>query len=83
MDVLPISPKLISKIKKYNLEKKFSKQLKLLKANPKHPSLNTELLEPKHHGIYSFRLDLKFRALFIFRTDKKSIEIIQVTVHYK
>lgn len=82
MEILPISTKLNSKIKKYNLQKKFTKQTKLLKENPKHPGLNLELLEPKKHGIYSFRIDKKYRALLIFRKDKKSLEIIAITVHY-
>ncbi|KKR78290.1 MAG: hypothetical protein UU23_C0001G0054 [Candidatus Curtissbacteria bacterium GW2011_GWA1_40_9] len=42
-------------LKKRNLQKKFKKQLSLLQQNPKHPSLNTEILKPKHLRIYSFR----------------------------
>ena len=82
MDILPIPPKLDSKIRKHNLQKKFQKQITLLKENPRHPSLNVELLEPKKHGVYSFRIDRKYRALFIFRPDKNALEIIAITVHY-
>ena len=82
MKILPLSKLIGKKIKKYNLQVKFSKQLKLLSLNPKHPSLNVELLEPKEFGIYSFRIDRKFRGLFIFREDKKALEIINITVHY-
>jgi Txe/YoeB family toxin of Txe-Axe toxin-antitoxin module len=82
MKILPLSKLIDKKIKKYNLQVKFSKQLKLLSLNPKHPSLKVELLEPKEFGIYSFRIDRKFRGLFIFREDKKALEIINVTVHY-
>jgi Txe/YoeB family toxin of Txe-Axe toxin-antitoxin module len=82
MKILPLSKLIEKKIKKYNLQVKFSKQLKLLSLNPKHPSLNVELLEPKEFGIYSFRIDRKFRGLFIFREDKKALEIINITVHY-
>jgi Txe/YoeB family toxin of Txe-Axe toxin-antitoxin module len=82
MKILPLSKLIEKKIKKYNLQVKFSKQLKLLCLNPKHPSLKVELLEPKEFGIYSFRIDRKFRGLFIFREDKKALEIINITVHY-
>lgn len=83
MEILALSKKVKEKIKKHNLQKKFNKQIELLKADPKHPSLNVELLEPKEYGIYSFRIDQKYRGLFIFRQDKQQIEIIAVTVHYK
>ena len=82
MEILPLNPKICKNIKKQSLEAKFNKQLKLLCKNPKHPSLNLELLEPKHYGIYSFRIDRKFRALFVFRPDLKAIEILTITVHY-
>lgn len=80
---LPIASKLKKKIKHYNLEKSFNKQVLLLSQNPKHPSLQIELLEPKTYGIYSFRINIKFRGLFIFRDDKKAIEIFNITVHYR
>ena len=82
MKILPLSKLIEKKIKKYNLQVKFSKQLKLLSLNPKHPSLNVDLLEPKEFGVYSFRIDRKFRGLFIFREDKKALEIINIMVHY-
>lgn len=81
--ILPISPKVKTKLKKHNLIKKFYKQLRLLKENPRHPSLNSGLLEPKKAGIYSFRIDRKFRILFIFRDDKHEIEILNITTHYQ
>jgi len=82
MKILPLSKLIEKKIKKYNLQVKFLKQLKLLSLNPRYPSLKVELLEPKEFGIYSFRIDRKFRGLFIFREDKKALEIINITVHY-
>lgn len=82
MDILVLPKKVKEKIKKHNLEKKFDKQVELLKVDPKHPSLNVELLEPKECGIYSFRIDKKYRGLFIFRSDKQVIEILTITVHY-
>lgn len=81
--ILPLSSLVKKQINKYSLRKKLTKQLVLLASNPKHPSLNLELLEPKKHGIYSFRIDRKFRALFIYRPDKKAIEILTITVHYQ
>ena len=83
MDILPLSEKVKKKIEKHNLQSKFDKQIKLFKQNPKHPSLNVELLEPKEYGIYSFRIDKKYRGLFIFRPDKQAIEILTITVHYQ
>ncbi len=82
ISVEPLSKKLQHKIKHYNLKKVFNKQIDLLTKNSKHPSLNVELLEPKKFGIYSFRIDRKFRVLFIFRSDKKTIDIINITLHY-
>ena len=83
MEVLPISAKVTSKLIKHSLQKKFNKQLGLLKSNPRHPGLKIELLEPKQYGIYSFRVDRKYRALFVFRSDKQVLEILAITVHYK
>lgn len=83
IQVLPLSPRVSQRIKKYSLSKKFAKQVHLLTSNLYHPNLHVELLEPKDHGIYSFRIDRKFRALFIFRKDKKVVEILTVTMHYE
>jgi len=81
--ILPVHPKVLKLIQKYNLRTKFEKQINLLAKDPRHPSLNLELLEPKKMGIYSFRIDRKFRAFLIFRPDKNSLEIINITVHYR
>ena len=79
------SKKLRSDLKKYlqkrNLETKFQKQLKLFEQNPKHPSLNTEILEPKHLKIYSFRIDKKYRAIFVITNGQ--VEIIDINDHYQ
>ncbi len=77
-----IPPQVWRKAKKLGVEKKFEKALQLFKNNPFHPSLNTELLQPKQMGIWSFRVDRKARALFFWRNDQKSIEVINLTVHY-
>ena len=68
-------------LQKRNLEVKFYKQLKLFEQNPKHPSLNTEILQPKHLKIYSFRIDKKYRAIFIIANGQ--IEVIDINDHYE
>ncbi|MEK7592745.1 MAG: hypothetical protein AAB508_05160 [Patescibacteria group bacterium] len=80
--ILPLSPRQIIILSKHGLLKKWEKQIAFLRTNPRHPSLNTEILEPKEHGIYSFRIDLKFRAIFFFHEDHKTIEILTITNHY-
>lgn len=69
-------------LKKHSIKKKFDKQIKILVQNPRHPSLNTEILEPKKLKIYSFRIDKKYRVIFIF-TDTDEIEIIDINDHYQ
>ena len=83
MEILPLHHKILKYLKKRNIEKKFLKQIVLLKTNLRHPSLNIELLEPKNHGVYSFRIDKKYRALFIFREDRQAVEILFITDHYR
>ncbi len=67
---------------KRSLIKKFDKQLKLFRDNPKHPSLNTERLEPKSLKIYSFRIDRKYRAIFIIIASDE-VEIVDINDHYQ
>ena len=83
LTILPLNEKVKKKIQKYSLGKKFEKQINYLKINPRHPSLNVELLEPKIYGIHSFRIDLKFRALFVFNDDLNAVEILNITAHYQ
>jgi len=81
MKIRPVESHTLRRIKKWRLEKKWAKAIFLFRSNPKHPSLNLELLEPKHRGVYSFRLDKKYRVLFFI--DGGEIEIFQITNHYK
>jgi len=83
MELLPLGKTSKEKIARYNLSKKFDKQISLLLTNQKYPSLNVELLEPKKLGFYSFRIDRKFRAVFVFHKDLNAIEVITITNHYK
>lgn len=73
---------IIEYIKAHGLNKKWQKSLLLFETNPRHPSLNTELLIPKENLIYSFRIDKKYRAIFIVHQDK-SIEVLKITNHYQ
>lgn len=81
MKVKPLNPRFKKYLKNHGLIKKFEKQIALLSENPKHPSLNTELLEPKQMKVYSFRIDRKYRASFGIVSGE--IEIFDVTDHYQ
>ncbi|MEK7140930.1 MAG: hypothetical protein AAB800_00110 [Patescibacteria group bacterium] len=81
--ILPLTPRQRTVLTKHGLSKKWEKQSAFLRTNPRHPSLNTELLEPKSHGIYSIRIDRKFRILFFFHEDHQTIEILAITLHYQ
>lgn len=82
MQVKPLRADLLRYIKRRSLTKKFSKQLSLFTNNPRHPSLNTEMLEPKKLRLYSFRIDKKYRAIFILLTPDQA-EIVDVNDHYQ
>jgi Txe/YoeB family toxin of Txe-Axe toxin-antitoxin module len=81
--ILPLHPDLEIYLDKHQIRRKFNKQIHFIRTNPKHPSLNLELLEPADKGLYSFRIDLKYRAIFIYRSDLKAIEILTITSHYR
>lgn len=49
-----------------SIQKKAEKQEKLFRANPFHPSLNTEKLEPKNKEVWSIRVDRRYRIVFRF-----------------
>lgn len=83
MNILPLDTGIVEYLQKHNLTKKFNKQINLLTANPRHPSLHNELLEPKEFGIRSFRIDRYYRALFIYNSIDDSIEIIEANKHYQ
>jgi plasmid maintenance system killer protein len=79
--VQPLRANLVEILQRHQLERKFAKQLALFIAEPRHPSLHTEILEPKHRDIYSFRIDRKYRAIFIYLTPEVA-EIIAINRHY-
>ena len=76
-----LRPVLLKYLKKRKLENKFTKQLRLLLTNYRHPSLHTEVLEPKHLKIYSFRIEKKYRVIFIIKDS--IVEIIDINDHYQ
>jgi len=82
MKILSLHKDIQKYLEKRGSRKKFEKQIAILQVNMFHPSLNIELLEPHEMKIWSFRIDKKYRALFIF-TDPDTIEIIEVTNHYR
>ncbi|MBI4038913.1 hypothetical protein HY384_03060 [Candidatus Daviesbacteria bacterium] len=81
MIVKPLRSDLQKYLKKHHLSRKFNKQIALFSQNPRHPSLNTEILEPKSLKIYSFRIDRKYRVIFI--TKLNEAEIIDMNDHYQ
>lgn len=81
MRVKPLSRKFKLYLALRQLERKFKKQAEIFEVNPRHPSLNTELLEPKPEGIYSFRIDRKYRVLFIIINNEA--EIVDINDHYQ
>ncbi|MEK7573496.1 MAG: plasmid stabilization protein [Patescibacteria group bacterium] len=81
MPVKPLRLSLQDYLKKHQLVRKFEKQVEIFEQNPRHRSLNTELLEPKSAGIYSFRIDRKYRAIFII-VDSQA-EVIDINSHYQ
>ena len=82
MRVKPLSNDLNKYLSQRNLGKKFAKQLAFFILDPKHPSLNTEVLAPREKKVYSFRIDKKYRAIFIF-TKPDEVEIVDINLHYK
>lgn len=46
------------------IQKRALKQELIFKANPLHPSLNTEKLSPKLKQLWSIRVDRKYRIIF-------------------
>ncbi len=81
MQIKPLRPDLEKKLKKFALLGKYAKAKVLFESNPRHPSLNTELLEPKEWKVYSFRIGRKYRASFIYVGQE--VEVVAVTLHYQ
>lgn len=82
MLLLPLSDRLKSYLRRHSLTERFEEQKALFEKDPRHSSLNTELLVPKHLRIYSFRVTRKYRALFIVN-DKGEAEVLDINDHYQ
>ena len=82
MRIQPLRGGLIEYLTDRNLTKRWEKQKFLFEQNPRHPSLETELLEPKHLKLYSFRITQKYRAIFVYAGNQQ-VEIIDINNHYK
>ena len=82
MIVAPVHGDIIKYLEKRGLLGKFNKQVTILQINPRHPSLNLEVLEPREAKVYSFRIDKKYRASFIYIAPQ-IIEIIDANNHYQ
>ncbi len=81
MQIKPLRADLVRLLRKFRLDKKFSKQKSLFEKDPSHPSLNVEKLEPKKLNLYSFRIDRKWRAIFIIVNG--TVEIVDINLHYR
>lgn len=55
------------------IQKKAEQKDGLFRANPFHPSLNTEKLRPKEKEYWSFRIDQDYRILFRFLENNKIV----------
>lgn len=82
MVVKQLRPDLARYLHKHNIIKQYLKQTKIFEENPRHPSLNTEILEPKLLKIYSFRISRKYRAIFIILRNNEA-EIVDINLHYR
>ncbi len=81
MEIKVVTPKVFRYLKTHGLSDKWVKAISLFKANIKHPSLNTELMEPKEEMVYSFRINKKYRALFMINNN--TAFVFRVTNHYR
>lgn len=82
MNIEPLRPDLVKYLEKHNLTKKFNKQLKIFKENPRYPSLHTEVLELQAVKVHSFRIDKKYRVIFGTKNNG-TIEIVDINDHYQ
>ncbi len=82
MNIKPLRADLVVYLEKHHLVKKFKKQLKQFKENPRYPSLHTEILKFQHSKLHSFRVDRKYRVIFGAAEDGM-VEIIDINDHYQ
>lgn len=82
MSVKPLRSDLVQYLQKHSLSRKFNKQLKIFKENPRYPSLHTEVLKLQKSKLHSFRIDRKYRVIFGM-TEDGTVEIVDINDHYQ
>ncbi len=82
MNIKPLKLECVRYLACHGLTRKFNKQIKIFKNNPRHPSLHTEALEPKSLKLHSFRIDRKYRVVFGV-TIEGEVEIVDINDHYQ
>lgn len=69
-------------LKKHNdLNTQYLKTLKLLEANPFHPSLRLHALKGRFHGLHSVSINISYRITLEFVLKDKEIILINVGDH--
>lgn len=69
-------------LKKHNdLKNQYLKTLKLLEANPHHPSLRLHALKGKLHGLHSVSINISYRITLEFILKDEEIILINVGDH--
>ena len=64
-----------------HIQKKAERREMLFRANPFHPTLQTEKLHPKDRQVWSFRIDENYRILFRFQ-DSSAVYFLTVGPHH-
>jgi len=75
-----ITENAINKAKRYQIKKKFDKQIGFLKVNPHYNSLKYQPLVETRKDIYKFRVDLHYWGLVI-KTGNNSLKVYDVIKH--
>lgn len=63
------------------MESVYSKTLRLIEANPHHPSLRLHALKGRLHGLYSVSINMSFRITLEMIISDKDIILINVGDH--
>jgi len=63
------------------MRQKYSKTLRLLEANPFHPSLRLHALSGRHQGLHSVSINLSYRITLEFLIQDERISPVDVGDH--
>jgi len=66
-----------------DLKEKYAKMLRLLMADPFHPSLRLHKLNPPLEKFYSISLDMKYRVIIDFVIEDEKIIFLKIDIHDK